>query len=163
MTTSDTQVIARALYDALVGSTLQSLRVAAARLQVAQGDGADLDMRIAAALPEDTPREVRNFVVALARERALDRLPGVVQAFESFAMRGMVQRLSGEVISAIELNEAQRAHIQNDLRSRYGEVELRFSVDPTLIGGLIIRVGDQVLDNSLRTRLSAVQRNMIVG
>jgi F-type H+-transporting ATPase subunit delta len=40
---------------------------------------------------------------------------------------------------------------------------VRFRVDPSLIGGLIIRIGDQVLDNSLRTRLSAIQRNMLAG
>ena len=41
-------------------------------------------------------------------------------------------------------------------RSRYGaDLKVSFGVDQSLIGGLIIRVGDQVLDNSLRTRLTA--------
>jgi F-type H+-transporting ATPase subunit delta len=40
-------------------------------------------------------------------------------------------------------------------------VQVRFHVDESLLGGLVIRVGDQVLDNSLRTRLSAIQRNML--
>ena len=46
------------------------------------------------------------------------------------------------------LDEQQRAKIVGDLRARYGDrLELRYSVDPSLIGGLIIRIGDQVLDN----------------
>ena len=62
------------------------------------------------------------------------------------------------------LTEAQQATITGDLRSRYGaDLKVSFGVDQSLIGGLIIRVGDQVLDNSLRTRLSAVQRNMLAS
>jgi F-type H+-transporting ATPase subunit delta len=51
------------------------------------------------------------------------------------------------------------------LQQRYPQAELdvKFSVDESLIGGLVIRVGDQVLDNSLRSRLGAIQRNMLVS
>ena len=64
----------------------------------------------------------------------------------------------------MELNEAQRQRITDDLNKRYGQsIKLDFTVDSSLIGGLIIRVGDQVLDNSLRTRLSLVQRNMMAN
>ena len=99
----------------------------------------------------------------MAREGVLDRLPSVVQAFEQFGQSN-ARSMSGEVVSAVELSEAQRATILNDLRSRYGQqLDLRFGVDSSLIGGLIIRVGDQVLDNSLRARLSAIQRNMLAS
>ena len=129
MSTAEAQVFARALYDSLVGGTLQALRAAAAKLEGAGDAGPDLEARITAALPPDAPREARNFLLTLAKEGTLDRLPAIIQAFE-----------------------------------RYGDrLELRFQVDPTLIGGLIIRVGDQVLDNSLRTRLSSIQRNMLAG
>ncbi len=163
MSTSEAQVFARALYDALVGSALQSLRAVAARVEGAPTAGAALEQQITAALPADTAREVRNFVVALAREGALDRLPGIVQAFERYTQAD-ARPLSGEVVSAVELSEQQRTKITSDLRARYGDrLELRFSVDPSLIGGLVIRVGDQVLDNSLRARLSAIQRNMLAS
>ena len=116
-----------------------------------------------AALPADAPREVRNFLVALARDGKLDLLPAVVQSFEQYGQSN-TRPLTGEVVSAVELSEQQRAKIIGDLRARYGErLELRYSVDSSLIGGLIIRIGDQVLDNSLRARLSAVQRNMLAS
>ena len=163
MSTSEPQVFARALYDSLVGGALQALRTAAARLEGVGNDGPDVEARINAALPADAPREIRNFLLALAREGALDRLPAIVQAFERYS-QGEARVLSCEVTSAVALSEPQRAKIVDELRARYGDrVEVRFSVDPSLIGGLIIRVGDQVLDNSLRTRLSVIQRNMLAS
>lgn len=163
MSTSESQVIARALYDALIGGALQSLRAAAAKMEPTNGTGADFESRVLAGLPADAPREVRNFLIALAREGAIEQLPGVVQAFEHYS-RGEQQALTGEVISAFKLDEAQRTRITHELRQRYGDrLELRFQEDPSLIGGLIIRVGDRVLDNSLRTRLSAIQRNMLTS
>ncbi len=163
MSTSESQVFARALYDALVGSAQRSLKTAATKLAGDQGDSETFEQQLTAALPADAPREVRNFLLTLARENKLDLLPAVAQSFEQYS-QSSARPLTGEVISAIELEDQQRAKIIDDLRARYGErLDLRFSVDPSLIGGLIIRIGDQVLDNSLRARLSAVQRNMLAS
>lgn len=163
MSTSESHVYARALYDALIGGAQRSLRAASAHLHGAQGDSAALEQQIAAALPADAPREARNVLLALAREGKLDLLPAIVQSFELYSQSSS-RPLTGEVISAIELDDKQRAKITDELRARYGErLEPRFSVDASLIGGLIIRIGDQVLDNSLRARLSAVQRNMLAS
>ena len=163
MSTSESQVYARALYDVLVGGAQQSLKTAAKRLEGVQGDSATLEQQVTAALPPDAPREVRNTLLMLAREGKLDLLPGLVESFGQYGQSG-TRPLTGEVVSAVELNDQQRAKVVSDLNARYGDrLELRFSVDPSLIGGLIIRIGDQVLDNSLRARLSAVQRNMLAS
>ena len=163
MSTSESQVYARALFDGLVGDAQKALKAAAKQLTSVQGDAAMLEQQAMAALPADAPREVRNFLVALARDGKLDLLPAVVQSFEQYGQSN-TRPLTGEVVSAVELSEQQRAKIIGDLRARYGErLELRYSVDSSLIGGLIIRIGDQVLDNSLRARLSAVQRNMLAS
>jgi F-type H+-transporting ATPase subunit delta len=160
VSTSEAQVSAHALYDSLIGGALQTLKAAAAKIE--RGDSnADVEGRITAALPPEAPRELRNFLLALAREGALGQLPDIVRAFERYT-KGANQTISGEIISAVALDDTQRAHISDELRERYGnQLELRFNVDPSLIGGLIIRIGDQVLDNSLRARLSTVQRNML--
>ncbi len=72
------------------------------------------------------------------------------------------ERLSGEITSAVPLNQQQKERIASELRQRYGSrLDLHFTEDETLIGGLIIRIGDQVLDTSLRTRLGAIQRSMM--
>jgi F-type H+-transporting ATPase subunit delta len=163
VSTSESQVYARALYDVLIGGAQQALKTVAKRLEGAQGDSAALEQQVSAALPPDTSREVRNVLLTLAREGKLDLLPAMVESFGQYGQSN-ARPLTGEVISAVELDEQQRAKILGDLRARYGErLDLRFSFDPSLIGGLIIRVGDQVLDNSLRARLSAVQRNMLAS
>jgi len=161
---SEAQTAARALFDGLVGGTLQSLKAAAPKLADVRGDGADLQAKIAAALPADTSPVVKRFLAGLASAGALGDLPVVIREFERFAQAGGAAQLTGEITSAEPLTDAQRERIVADLRSRYGEgLVLSYKVDTSLIGGLIIRVGDQVLDNSLRTRLSLIQRNMTGG
>lgn len=163
VSTSEAQVIARVLYDSLITRTLDTLRSAAEKLGTA-ANGEGLEQRITAALPADAPRELRNVLLALANEGNLGLLPHVARSFERYAEQTAHERLEGEIVSAVELDQNQQARITEDLRSRYGTgLELRFQVDPSLIGGLIIRVGDQVLDNSLRARLSAIQRNMLTS
>jgi F-type H+-transporting ATPase subunit delta len=72
--------------------------------------------------------------------------------------------LEATITSAVALSDAEQATTIADLRGKYGQgLEVQFAVDESLIGGLIVRVGDQVLDNSLRTRLSAVQRSMLTS
>lgn len=161
-TTVDARAIAGALYDSLVGKALEQLRAAAPKLgAVPGGDPAAL---IDAALPPDALPQVRNFLLGLAREGLLDQVPGVVEAFAGFAAGASAEALDAEVTSAVALSAAQQESITADLRQRYGaDTSVSFGVDPSLIGGLIIRVGDQVLDNSLRTRLSAIQRNMLAS
>ncbi|HMO56655.1 MAG TPA: ATP synthase F1 subunit delta [Roseiflexaceae bacterium] len=162
MTTGDAQVAARALYDVLTQGALTALRHAETTLSGI--DGEQRGQRLVAALPAETPREVRNLLATLAEQGAIEQLPAVIKAFERFLGAGDAPVLDGDIISAVELDESQRARITADLKQRYGDqLVLSFSVDAALIGGLIIRVGDQVLDNSLRTRLSAVQRNMVVS
>jgi F-type H+-transporting ATPase subunit delta len=164
VSTSEAREAARALYDALVGGALQSLKAAAPHLQAVSSDGPALQAQIAAALPSDAPPIIGRFLVGLAGAGALSQLPAVVREFEHFTQAGGATQLLGEITSAIELSDEQRNHITSDLRGRYGEnLQLTFKIDETLIGGLIIRVGDQVLDNSLRTRLGAIQRNMAAG
>lgn len=160
-TTVDTRVIAGILYDSLVGTALTQLRAAAPKLSKATGS--DEAAKIEAALPPNALPQVRNFLLGLSREGLLDQVDEIIDAFADFASAASAQAIDASVISAISLNEAQQAGISADLRKRYGEVMVSFSVDPSLIGGLIIRIGDQVLDNSLRTRLSAIQRNMLAS
>lgn len=161
-TTADARAIAGALYDSLVGTALEQLRAAAPKLaRVGPGDATQ---RIDGALPADALPQVRNFLLGLAREGMLDQVPEVVEAFAGYAAGAPALDLDATVTSAMALSEAQQATIVADLKARYGaDLKVSFTTDASLIGGLIIRVGDQVLDNSLRTRLSAIQRNMLAS
>lgn len=159
MTTSDAQMIARALQEALNGAALKALRAAA---EAVRGGASSADS-VNAVLGADAPREVRNVVATLAAAGRLNSLEAVAKAFESATSRG-TQALEATVTSAVALSDEEQATTITDLRGKYGEgLVVHFAVDESLIGGLIVRVGDQVLDNSLRTRLSAVQRSMLTS
>jgi len=162
VSTGEAQVAARALYDVVMRGMLKGLRDADA-VRAALGDGASA-AQVLAALPAGVAPEGRNLVASLAQSEALGQLPAVIRSFEGL-LGGAAQRvLEGEVTSAVALDSAQQARILADLTQRYGDqLVVQFSVDESLIGGLIVRIGDRVLDNSLRTRLAALQRNMIVG
>ncbi len=158
-TTVDAKAIAGTLYDALFGAAAEQLQAVATKVTNPAGDVAQ---QINAALPADALPQVRNFLLGLAKEGLIDRITDVAQAFSTLAANPSAQALAAVVTSAVALSAEQQATIVADLRTRYGsDLSATFAVDESLLGGLIIRVGDRVLDNSLRTRLSAIQRNML--
>lgn len=68
------------------------------------------------------------------------------------------------VTSAVALSPEQQASITQQLRAKYGPaLAVDFKVDPEILGGLIIQAGDKVLDESVRSRLVAVQQRMLVS
>lgn len=160
MAVLDHQTFAQALYESLIGTALQQLKAATPKVSQLTAGDPDIQAKLSKALPKDTLPQVTNFLLVLARENALEMLPGIVTAFERYEAT-TARALDADVTSAVALSEQQQQRIMSDLRQRYrAELEVRFHVDESLIGGLVIRVGDQVLDNSLRSRLGAVQRSM---
>jgi F-type H+-transporting ATPase subunit delta len=122
-----------------------------------------LAQRISAALPADALPQVRNFLLGLAKEGLLDQVGDVADAFGRLTTSTSVEAVEAVITSAVALSADQQAAIIADLRTRYGDLNATFAVEASLIGGLVIRIGDRVLDNSLRTRLSAIQRNMLTS
>ena len=159
MSTTEARTFARALYETLISNAVTQLQAIAPRIDGTQG--AMSVERVASTVPQGASPEVRNFLAVLASENALDQLPEIIGELEAYIKSGTPQILDGAVTSAVDLSAEQQKRITSDLQQRYGEqLTVSFKTDPSLIGGLIIRVGDQVLDNSLRTRLSVVQRSM---
>ncbi|MBR1470343.1 MAG: F0F1 ATP synthase subunit delta [Lachnospiraceae bacterium] len=68
----------------------------------------------------------------------------------------------GYVRSAIELNAAQKQQIEAKLleTTSYHKMEMHYTVEPALIGGLVIRIGDHVVDSSIRTKLDGLKREL---
>lgn len=66
------------------------------------------------------------------------------------------------VSSAVELKEDQKAQIKGKLLSttEYKEFEMVYNVDPSLIGGLVIRIGDRVVDSSIKTQLYELKKDL---
>ena len=65
------------------------------------------------------------------------------------------------VTSAVALTAAQEQRLSDVLRRIYGRtVGLQITVDPSLLGGLIVQVGDEVIDGSIAHRLEAAERRL---
>ena len=102
----------------------------------------------------------RNFLGVLAQNRRAGELPGVIRAFHAIAaaQRGEV---GAEVASAHPLTEEQISTLEAKLRAREGRtVKLQTRVDPDLLGGLVVTVGSQRIDGSIRTRLNSLAQAM---
>lgn len=102
----------------------------------------------------------RNFLGLAASNRRLFALPGIINGFlaKLAALRGEV---TADVVSAKPLTDAQRDALAASLKQATGkDVALTTAVDPALIGGLIVRVGSRMIDNSLRTKLQRLQLAM---
>lgn len=102
----------------------------------------------------------RKFVGVLAGNRRLAALPDMVRAFFAIAaaQRGEV---SAEVTTAHPLNDTQLTQLADKLKIREGRsVKLRTRVDPEILGGLVVRIGSQMIDSSIRTRLNSLSLAM---
>ncbi|MGC6400763.1 F0F1 ATP synthase subunit delta [Sphingomonas sp. FW199] len=100
------------------------------------------------------------FLGVLANNRRLAALPGIIRAFGQLAAhhRGEV---TAEVTSAHPLTDTQVTDLKQQLRIRMGrEVAVDLSVDPALLGGLVVRIGSQMIDSSIRTRLNSLAHAM---
>lgn len=99
----------------------------------------------------------KNFVGLIAQNRRLFALTDMVKGFldELARRRGEV---TAEVTAARSLSESQVAALQESLqRSLGGKVSISHEVDPTLIGGMVVKVGSRMVDTSLRTQLNKIQ------
>jgi F-type H+-transporting ATPase subunit delta len=102
----------------------------------------------------------QNFLGVLSANRRLAKLPEVVGAFASIAAaaRGEV---TAEVTSAHALSAAQLKQLEAKLKAREGkDVKINTKVDPEILGGLVVRVGSQQIDSSIRTRLNTLAQAM---
>ncbi len=101
-----------------------------------------------------------NFLGVLAANRRLAKLPEIVRAFAAIAAaaRGEVK---AEVTSAHPLSDAQLTALSAKLKAREGkDVKLTATVDPAILGGLVVRIGSTQIDSSIRTRLNTLAQAM---
>ena len=114
----------------------------------------------AAAEMIDVDDTTTKFLGVLAQNRRLDQLPAIIRAFRSLAanFRG---ETTAEITSAHPLSDAQVDALKAQLRTRVGrEVAVDLSVDPELLGGLVVKIGSQMIDSSIKTRLNSLAHAM---
>ena len=115
---------------------------------------------LAAADVMDIDATTKSFLGVLAENRRLSQLPQIVRAFRTLAARHRGET-TAEVTSAHPLGADQVDELKQQLRRRVGrEVSVDLSVDPDILGGLVVRIGSQMIDSSIRTRLNSLAHAM---
>ena len=103
---------------------------------------------------------VRSFFSLLIDQRRLIDFPAIHEEFERLASEDAGLRRA-EVVSASALRDEQLERLRRALSVRTGcEVDVSARVDPTLLGGVIAKVGDLVFDGSLRTQLRQLRADL---
>ena len=101
-----------------------------------------------------------NFLGVVAQNRRLSQLPQIIRAFNMLAANHRGET-TAEVTSAHPLTDDQVAALKNNLKSRLGrDVAVDLNVDPTILGGLVVKVGSQMIDGSIRTKLNSLAHAM---
>lgn len=125
---------------------------------LSRGDAAKAIAATADAMKLDTT--TRNFLGVLAQNRRLSQLPQIIRAYRSLAANHRGET-TAEVASAHPLTDDQVTALKQQLRARVGrDVNVDLSVDPTLLGGLVVRLGSQMIDSSIKTRLNTLAHVM---
>ncbi|HEX9484548.1 MAG TPA: F0F1 ATP synthase subunit delta [Gemmatimonadaceae bacterium] len=132
---------------------LESPRVSAARKNELLG----------AALSEDTPRVFLRFLQSMVTHRRQMLIPEVAREYRTLVDEAE-GRLHANVTVAREAPEEEKSAIAAQLSRVFGkEVVPHLTVDPSIMGGVIVHVGDTVLDGSVKKRLATLRRRMVAG
>ena len=118
---------------------------------------------LAAALKGNASDLLRGLVGVLGQNNRLDLLRGVAAAYrELLNERG--GRVRVKVTAAVALSDAQKAALAASLKDILGQDPmLDVRVDPDLLGGLVVQVGDTVIDTSVRSRLQSLRTLLLDG
>jgi F-type H+-transporting ATPase subunit delta len=143
---------------AIVAAMLERWEAALAQAADAYSQGKLTD--VAAALPADAPAEIIN-TLKLMQERDDLNLIGEVSAALTKTVQGQQAPQKADIISAAELSSKDQAQLRKLLTEQYGEgLVFTFKVDPSLLGGLRVRVGDRLIDTSIASRLTALRESL---
>jgi F-type H+-transporting ATPase subunit delta len=108
-------------------------------------------------LGDDVSGPPRNLLALLLRRGRFDQLDAVVREFERMLRlrEGIVE---AHVVSAVELDEASMEALNGRLVAMTGgKIEMSTSIDPELLGGIQVRLGDRMIDGSVRGRLERLR------
>ena len=101
-----------------------------------------------------------NFLGVLARNGRKSQLRPVIRAFRRLAAEHRGET-TAEVITARPLNDDQISQLTQQLRVRAGcDVNIDSTVDPTILGGIVVKLGSQQIDASIRTKLNRLAQAM---
>ncbi len=106
--------------------------------------------------------EMLGFLTTVVDKGRQTEIPAIFRYFI-----GCVKEMKGigiaAVTTAVELSEAQKAQVEEKLlaTTSYKSFEMDYRVDPSLIGGMVIRIGDRVVDSSIKNRLDDLRKQLL--
>jgi len=101
-----------------------------------------------------------NFLGVMAQGRRLSQLPAAIRAFDTLLSQHKGESRA-EVTSAHALTKDQVSALEKSLKTRIGSnVAVDAKVDPSILGGLVVKIGSQMIDSSIRTRLNTLAQAM---
>jgi F-type H+-transporting ATPase subunit delta len=111
-------------------------------------------------LPPNASERFRNFLSLLASKNEAHLLPNIIEEFDRYATRGTLHA-SARVTSAVPLTDKEKAALEGKLRERNGaDLEFEYVVDSTILGGVVVRMGDEVIDGSVSGKLAALREKL---
>jgi F-type H+-transporting ATPase subunit delta len=105
----------------------------------------------------------QNFLKLLADKGRLGKLPEIALFYQTLLdeAQGIVR---GELVTAVELDDAKQKAIKDQLEKQFNtSLVLNYQTDEEILGGVVLKVGDQVLDASLRAQLNILKENIKRG
>ena len=103
---------------------------------------------------------IRNFLFVIADHRRTQLLPDILETFQQ-VIRQRQGVAEAEVSSVVELTAAQKKELAATLVKLTGKkIETKYSLDPALLGGAVVRIGDTIYDGSLRSRLDEMRNRL---
>ena len=101
-----------------------------------------------------------NFLGVLARNGRKNQLQNVIRAFRRLAAEHRGET-TAEVVTAHPLKDDQLSALKQQLRARAGrDVAIETRIDPEILGGIVIKLGSQMIDSSIRTKLNRLAEAM---
>lgn len=107
-------------------------------------------------IPSGTDQTIRNFLYTLLENGDIGLLGQTLTTLEQLSRSGPQVQVA-HITTAIELSDDDKEKFRQKLRTQYGDnLELAFKVDPSILGGAIVQIGDKVIDGSVATRLESL-------
>ena len=139
--------------DERIGTALESPRVSkAAKAKILER-----------ALKGQAPKEFVRFLQAVVRRGRQGLFAEIAQEYQVLLDQKLDRVHAGVTLSEEPDAKTQKQVVDRLTKALGREVRAYFRTDPRILGGVVVRVGDRILDGSVRRRLTAVQRRMLTG
>jgi F-type H+-transporting ATPase subunit delta len=104
-----------------------------------------------------------NLALLVVQRGLVDLMPNIARELHQLVL-DYKNEAKAEIITAAQMDESQRSQVQRALERMTGKkIQLETRVQPSILGGVVARVGDQVIDGSVERRLKLLQQQLLTG